>query len=61
MPDLVIYLQAAPDTLIERVQRRGAPTREHMPDAYLIGLAETYTRFFYQYAARRCSSSIRTA
>jgi len=48
-PDLVIYLQAAPDTLIERVQRRGAPYEKDIPEPYLIGLAETYTRFFYQY------------
>ena len=51
VPDLVIYLQAAPDTLIERVQRRGAPYERNIPDPYLIGLAETYTRFFYQYTA----------
>ena len=49
-PDLVIYLQAAPETLIERVQRRGAAYEKEIPDAYLMGLAETYTRFFYQYA-----------
>ena len=48
-PDLVIYLQAAPETLIDRVQRRGAEYEKDIPDAYLIGLAETYTRFFYQY------------
>jgi deoxyguanosine kinase len=48
-PDLVIYLQAAQDTLIERVQRRGAPYEKDIPEPYLIGLAETYTRFFYQY------------
>jgi len=50
-PDLVIYLQAAPDTLIERVQRRGAAYEKNIPDPYLLGLAETYTRFFYQYTA----------
>jgi deoxyadenosine/deoxycytidine kinase len=50
-PDLVIYLQAAPDTLIERVQRRGAAYEKNIPDPYLIGLAETYTRFFYQYVS----------
>ena len=50
-PDLVIYLQAAPDTLIERVQRRGAVYEKNIPDPYLMGLAETYTRFFYQYTA----------
>ena len=48
-PDLVIYLQAAPDTLIERVQRRGAEYERDIPEPYLIGLAETYMRFFYQY------------
>jgi deoxyadenosine/deoxycytidine kinase len=50
VPDLVIYLQAKPDTLIERVQRRGAVYEKNIPDPYLIGLAETYTRFFYQYS-----------
>jgi len=49
VPDLVIYLQAAPDTLIERVQRRGAQYEKDIPEPYLIGLAETNTRFFYQY------------
>jgi deoxyadenosine/deoxycytidine kinase len=49
-PDLVIYLQAAPETLLERVQRRGIPYEKNMPDAYLVELADTYTRFFYQYA-----------
>jgi deoxyadenosine/deoxycytidine kinase len=50
VPDLVVYLQAAPDTLIERVQRRGASYEKNIPEPYLIGLAETYTRFFYQYS-----------
>ena len=49
-PDLVIYLQATADTLIDRVQRRGVPYEEHMPESYLVGLADTYTRFFYQYS-----------
>jgi deoxyguanosine kinase len=49
-PDLVIYLQATPETLVERVQRRGVAYEKNIPDAYLAGLAETYTRFFYQYA-----------
>lgn len=50
MPDLVIYLQAGPETLAERVRRRNAHYEKNIPDAYLVGLAETYTRFFfYQY------------
>ena len=50
-PDLVIYLQAAPDTLVERVQRRAVSYEENMPEAYLVSLADTYTRFFYQYSS----------
>jgi deoxyguanosine kinase len=49
-PDLVVYLQAAPETLIERVHKRGLDYEKSMSDAYLVGLAESYTRFFYQYA-----------
>jgi deoxyguanosine kinase len=49
-PDLVVYLQATPETLIERVHKRGADYEKSMSDAYLVGLAESYTRFFYQYA-----------
>jgi deoxyguanosine kinase len=50
-PDLVIYLQAAAETLVERVRRRSVAYEKNIPDAYLYGLAETYTRFFYQYTA----------
>lgn len=51
VPDLVIYLQASPETLIERVRRRGVPYERGIPDDYLARLAETYARFFYQYDA----------
>ena len=51
VPDLVIYLQASPETLIERVRRRGVPYERSIPDDYLARLAETYARFFYQYDA----------
>lgn len=50
-PDLVIYLQASPETLVERVRQRGVPYERGMPDEYLVRLAETYARFFYQYEA----------
>jgi len=50
-PDLVIYLQASPEKLIERVRRRGVAYERDIPDDYLARLAETYTRFFYQYDA----------
>lgn len=50
-PDLVIYLQATPETLVERVRRRGVAYERAIPDEYLVRLAETYARFFYQYDA----------
>ena len=50
-PDLVIYLQASPDTLVERVRRRGLAYERDIPDAYLVQLAEAYARFFHQYDA----------
>jgi deoxyguanosine kinase len=50
-PDLVIYLQAPPETLIERVKRRNVAYERDIPEEYLVRLAETYARFFYQYDA----------
>jgi len=50
-PDLVIYLQASPETLVERVRQRGVPYERGMTDDYLVRLAEIYARFFYQYEA----------
>lgn len=49
-PDLVVYLQAQPDTLIERVRRRGVAFERQVSEEYLAVLAETYTRFFYHYS-----------
>lgn len=51
VPDLVIYLQAPPATLIERVGRRGVPYEKHITADYLEQLAEHYARFFYRYEA----------
>lgn len=51
VPDLVIYLQAAAETLVERVRRRGVAYEKNMPDGYLARLAEVYMRHFYQYSA----------
>jgi deoxyadenosine/deoxycytidine kinase len=50
-PDLVIYLQAKPETLIERVRRRGMAAERRITESYLERVAERYARFFYQYDA----------
>jgi deoxyadenosine/deoxycytidine kinase len=50
-PDLVIYLQARPETLIERVGRRGNPIEAGISESYLRALADSYTRFFHGYDA----------
>lgn len=50
-PDLVIYLQARPETLIARVRKRGIDMERKISDAYLTVLAESYTRFFHNYDA----------
>lgn len=49
VPDLVIYLQASPDTLVERVVRRGNPIEHGISETYLRALSDSYTRFFHQY------------
>ena len=51
VPDLVIYLQASPQNLIERVQRRAASFEAGITDDYLAHLSQVYTRHFHQYDA----------
>jgi deoxyguanosine kinase len=48
-PDLVVYLQAQPATLHERVRRRAAEYERAIGEEYLTVLAEAYARFFYNY------------
>jgi deoxyadenosine/deoxycytidine kinase len=50
-PDLVIYLQARPETLVARVRKRGIDMERKISDDYLILLGESYTRFFHGYDA----------
>jgi deoxyadenosine/deoxycytidine kinase len=51
VPDLVVYLQAPVETLMERVMRRGIEYERPISEDYLARLAEIYSRYFYQYDA----------
>jgi len=51
IPDLVIYLQAEPQVLIERVKKRGIAMESNISENYLIRLCESYSRYFYHYDA----------
>lgn len=49
VPDLVIYLQAAPSTLAERVRRRAKPYEQAISGDYLERVVQGYSDFFYHY------------
>ena len=48
-PDVVVYLQASPDTLMERIGRRGRSFERDMERDYLKQLNEAYNHFFFHY------------
>ncbi len=50
-PDLVIYLQAPVESLLERIKRRGIGYEKTISEEYLLKLTDSYARFFYQYEA----------
>ncbi len=49
VPDLVIYLQASVDTLVNRIARRGVDFERMIERRYLERLADAYSRFFHSY------------
>lgn len=51
VPDLVVFLQAPVDVLMERIASRGVRYERHIERDYLLRLIDAYTRFFHQYAA----------
>ncbi|MEY2720985.1 MAG: hypothetical protein RL597_430 [Pseudomonadota bacterium] len=48
-PDLVIFLQAPVDVLLQRIARRGIKAEQLIDRAYLERLNEAYARFFHDY------------
>jgi deoxyguanosine kinase len=50
-PDLVVYLQAPVDVLLERIVRRGVAYEQYIDRGYLERLNEAYARFFHEFDA----------
>lgn len=49
LPDLVIYLQAEPQTLIDRIKKRGIAMEAGISENYMHRLCDSYSRIFYEY------------
>ncbi|MEH6549466.1 MAG: deoxynucleoside kinase [Pseudomonadales bacterium] len=50
-PDLVVYLQAPADVLMERIQKRGIDAERNIDKRYLEDLNSAYSEFFHFYDA----------
>lgn len=48
-PDLVVYLHAEPDLLLERIARRGRPFEKSIEADYLRRLNDAYEAYFSRY------------
>ena len=49
LPDLVIYLQAPVEVLLQRVHARGVDYERHISESYLRSIDQAYINFFYHY------------
>ena len=49
-PDLVIYLQAPTEVLLQRIQKRGISAEQMIESEYLNQLNRAYTEFFHYYS-----------
>ena len=49
VPDLVIYLQASVDSLLDRISKRGIAFERAINRRYLERLTDAYARFFHAY------------
>lgn len=50
-PDLIVYLQAPKEILIERIKKRGRSYEQDINPEYLQVLSDAYNRFFLHYDA----------
>ncbi len=50
-PDLVIFLQASVDVLMERIKKRGRDFEKNISKDYIFNLSQAYNHFFSHYNA----------
>ncbi|HKO11658.1 MAG TPA: deoxynucleoside kinase [Acidobacteriaceae bacterium] len=50
-PELVIYLQATPDVLKQRLKRKGIPGERAISDKYIEQVVAAYEHYFFHYSA----------
>lgn len=50
-PELVIYLQASPEALKQRIRRKGVPGERAISEKYIEQIAAAYEHFFFHYSA----------
>lgn len=48
-PDLVVYLQASSDVLIERIQKRGKGSEKKVPADYMKKIVDAYANYFHYF------------
>ena len=51
IPDLIIYLQASTDILIERIKKRGLDTEKNMKKKYIESVNDLYMKHFHEYTS----------
>src|SRR6202167_896161 len=49
-PDLVIYLQASPEVLRERIEKKAAPGESRISQEYIEEVIHAYEHFFFRYS-----------
>ena len=50
-PELVIYLQATPEVLKQRLKRKGVPGERAISDKYIEQVVAAYEHYFFHYSA----------
>ena len=51
LPDLIIYLQASTDILIERIKKRGLDVEKNMKKKYIESVNDLYMKHFHEYTS----------